>query len=281
MLELIHARFADAMSLPVLGAAIGRQSSYLGRLFHSEVGVTVREYVRGLRLKHATELIRDGVKIEAVALVVGYRSKKNFYRQFRQSFGTTPGGFRHQDAQPASGRALTPHGSATAAPQSTAADAVARRPFRDERSTPAPDSPGAPGPSSRALCEVNLSACHHALALAVRFQRTLLREFRDSRLAMLLTDERGRYVGANRSAVSIIGYTPPEFRELTARDIFSGSPEQGTRCVWQIVLTAPRQPVNAVLHAKTRQALSVHLVTLKNLLWGGPEMSAMLEGMPR
>jgi transcriptional regulator GlxA family with amidase domain len=39
-------------------------------------------------------MIRAGVKIEAVALFVGYRSKKNFYRRFRRHFATTPLQFR-------------------------------------------------------------------------------------------------------------------------------------------------------------------------------------------
>ena len=67
-----------------------RQPSYLGRLFRQEVGTTVRNYLTLVRLEHAAALIHDGVKIEAVALTVGYRSKKNFYEQFKRHFGTTP-----------------------------------------------------------------------------------------------------------------------------------------------------------------------------------------------
>jgi hypothetical protein len=36
------------------------------------------------------------MKIEAVALSVGYRSKKNFYRQFARHFGVTPETFRRR-----------------------------------------------------------------------------------------------------------------------------------------------------------------------------------------
>jgi transcriptional regulator GlxA family with amidase domain len=102
MLELIHLGFAEMVTLPALGASIGREPAYLGGLFHRTLGLTVRDYVTRLRLMHAAELIRDGVKIEAVALLVGYRSKKNFYWRFRQHFGTTPGAYRcHGDAPPA------------------------------------------------------------------------------------------------------------------------------------------------------------------------------------
>src|SRR5438034_10710996 len=37
---------------------------------------------------------RGDEKVEAVALSVGYRATKNFYRAFRQLTGTTPTGFR-------------------------------------------------------------------------------------------------------------------------------------------------------------------------------------------
>ena len=39
------------------------------------------------------------MKIEAIALDLGYRSKKHFYRQFKRRFGMTPDVYRHaQDA---------------------------------------------------------------------------------------------------------------------------------------------------------------------------------------
>jgi two-component system, response regulator YesN len=90
MLDDIDAHYAGVVTLKTLGALVGRQPSYLGRLFRQEVGTTVRSYLTLVRLEHAAALIHDGVKIEAVALTVGYRSKKNFYEQFKRHFGTTP-----------------------------------------------------------------------------------------------------------------------------------------------------------------------------------------------
>jgi AraC-like DNA-binding protein len=46
------------------------------------------------RVERASRAIRAGEKVEAVALEVGYRSKKNFFRQFRRRFGTTPAKYR-------------------------------------------------------------------------------------------------------------------------------------------------------------------------------------------
>jgi YesN/AraC family two-component response regulator len=90
MIDLIEQSYSDPITLHFLADALNRQAAYLGALFRREVGVSVRQWVTRVRLDHATDLIRDGVKIEAVALLVGYRSKKNFYRQFKRRYATTP-----------------------------------------------------------------------------------------------------------------------------------------------------------------------------------------------
>ena len=90
MLDVIDQSYAEHITLHTLGRTIDRQSAYLGHLFRTEVGMTVRQKVTQVRLERASALIREGIKIEAVALIVGYRSKKNFYRQFRRKYATTP-----------------------------------------------------------------------------------------------------------------------------------------------------------------------------------------------
>ena len=94
MLQMIRTDYAELVTLPKLAAALDRPPAALGSLFRREVGMTARECLTRVRLAHATELIQSGVKIEAVALIVGYRSKKNFYRQFRRHFQTTPKAYR-------------------------------------------------------------------------------------------------------------------------------------------------------------------------------------------
>jgi AraC-like DNA-binding protein len=71
-------------------------ASRLNRAFIREHGYAVPEYQRRVRLLNALEKINEGrVKIEAVALGVGYHSKKNFYRTFQRLTGLTPTRFRH------------------------------------------------------------------------------------------------------------------------------------------------------------------------------------------
>jgi AraC-like DNA-binding protein/photosystem II stability/assembly factor-like uncharacterized protein len=101
MLALIEEHAGESLSLATLARALGRQQAYLGRLFRQQMGVSTREYVVRVRLERAAGMICQGDKVEAVALEVGYRSKKNFYRQFIRHFGTTPAAYR--------ARAATPH----------------------------------------------------------------------------------------------------------------------------------------------------------------------------
>jgi YesN/AraC family two-component response regulator len=94
MLDFIDKGYADRITLKTVAAALRANPARLGRRFHDRVGVSVHSYVTRVRLEHAAQLIASNVKVEAVALGVGYRSKKNFYRQFVRHFGVTPEGFR-------------------------------------------------------------------------------------------------------------------------------------------------------------------------------------------
>jgi two-component system response regulator YesN len=95
MLERIEQSYSEPITLRSLSAELHRQSAYLGGMFRRVVGVSVHEWLTTVRLERASTLIREGVKVEAVSMLVGYRSKKNFYRQFKRRFGTTPCEHRH------------------------------------------------------------------------------------------------------------------------------------------------------------------------------------------
>jgi transcriptional regulator GlxA family with amidase domain len=110
LIDLIEKSYAQRITLASLSKDLRRKPEPLGRLFRQVAGVTVHEYMTGVRLEHAARYLRDGLKIEAVALSVGYKSKKNLYRQFIRRFGVTPevyrrrrGGDRHK-----SGLAILP-----------------------------------------------------------------------------------------------------------------------------------------------------------------------------
>jgi YesN/AraC family two-component response regulator len=96
MLKHIRENYTERLTLGSLAQTIGRQSAYLGRVFREQIGLTVHEYVTRVRLRDAAAQIGSGIKVEGVALSLGYRSKKNFYRQFKRHFGCTPAVYRHR-----------------------------------------------------------------------------------------------------------------------------------------------------------------------------------------
>jgi AraC-like DNA-binding protein len=86
----LEEHYMEPLTLERVAAALGRSRQHLAAVFRRQMGITVHEYLTQLRLHAAMRLIRQGNKIEAVSLLVGYRSKKNLYRHFKEQLGVTP-----------------------------------------------------------------------------------------------------------------------------------------------------------------------------------------------
>ena len=94
----------------------GSSRRHLTTCFERDVGQTVHGYLTAVRVRQASLLVLSGEKIEAVSLLVGYRSKKNFYRAFKAHTGMSPveyrGSVRHQATMASSNSALNSSGPA-------------------------------------------------------------------------------------------------------------------------------------------------------------------------
>jgi PAS domain S-box-containing protein len=250
MLEQIQGSYTQRLTLGTLARTLGMQSAYLGRLFREEVGVTVHEYVTRARMANGAAQVRSGVKIEAVALDLGYRSKKNFYRQFKRRFGMTPEAYRHGD-----------HDAAVSEP-------VPPQPSRDVQR-------GQTGPSDSSMflggpAELKRAAGRskdRPSPLSLLAPQTMMRTLVASRIAMLVTDGAGCYVGANETAVSMTGYSIHELRGKPVEVLFPYMSGSDTRCRLQILLPASSfLPTNTVLRTKSAGPVRVHLTSAENLL---------------
>jgi AraC-like DNA-binding protein len=87
----LRRHYDEQISLDSLAARVDRNTSYIATLFRRGTGLTIHRYLTRIRMRRAATLLRRSEKVEVVMLVVGYRSKKNFYRQFKAAFGVTPG----------------------------------------------------------------------------------------------------------------------------------------------------------------------------------------------
>ncbi|OBG37364.1 AraC family transcriptional regulator [Mycobacterium alsense] len=86
--------------LPLTLGDIARQASIsertLNRRFRCETGQTPMQWVNGVRIKHAQELLeRTSETVENIARQVGFASTAHFREQFRRLAGVAPQGYRN------------------------------------------------------------------------------------------------------------------------------------------------------------------------------------------
>ncbi|MFD0674647.1 response regulator [Cohnella sp. GCM10027633] len=93
----IRERLHENVTLRDLAIRFSFSPNYLGLLFKEETGQSFNDYVIGLRMEKAKELLRDTrIKIYEVAEQVGYRYLPYFSRQFRETVGMTPLEYRRK-----------------------------------------------------------------------------------------------------------------------------------------------------------------------------------------
>jgi AraC-like DNA-binding protein len=89
---ILREHLSDPPPLEELGRLVGCSPFYLSRLFSQEVGLTIQQYLRQIRMERAAELLRSGkCNVTEAALEVGYNSLSHFSATFHQTFGCCPG----------------------------------------------------------------------------------------------------------------------------------------------------------------------------------------------
>ena len=88
-------QYAEPITLESLSRRFHLHRNALARSFRLTYGVPFHNYLVERRVLKASELLlKTPYKVEAIAAMVGYRSKKNFYIEFRRVMGATPAAFR-------------------------------------------------------------------------------------------------------------------------------------------------------------------------------------------
>lgn len=89
---ILRQGLADPPTLEELGRAVGCSPFYLSRTFSSEMGMTIPQFLRQVRMERAAELLRSGrFNVTEAALEVGYSSLSHFSQAFHEQFGCCPG----------------------------------------------------------------------------------------------------------------------------------------------------------------------------------------------
>lgn len=89
--ELLARDLTSPPSLDELGQEVGCSSFYLSRIFSREVGLTIPQYLRNIRMERAAELLRTGrYNVSEAAVEVGYSSLSHFSKAFCETIGCCP-----------------------------------------------------------------------------------------------------------------------------------------------------------------------------------------------
>ena len=89
--ELLARDLANPPTLEALGHEVGCSPFYLSRIFSREVGLTIPQYLRNLRMERAAELLRTGrYNVTEAATEVGYSSLSHFSKAFCETIGCCP-----------------------------------------------------------------------------------------------------------------------------------------------------------------------------------------------
>ena len=96
---ILRTHLADPPDIEALGAQVGCSSFYLSRLFSKEMGMTIPQYVRQIRMERAAELLLGGRhNVTEAAMEVGYSSLSHFSKAFCTTIGCCPALFPNAKA---------------------------------------------------------------------------------------------------------------------------------------------------------------------------------------
>ncbi|MCI0536266.1 MAG: AraC family transcriptional regulator [Verrucomicrobiales bacterium] len=91
VVAFLKQRLSDPPSLEEIGRAAGCSPFYLSRTFTQEMGMTISQFLRKIRMERAAELLRSGrYNVTEAALAVGYSSLSHFSHAFCQTMGCCP-----------------------------------------------------------------------------------------------------------------------------------------------------------------------------------------------
>lgn len=94
--QFIEANYHQSITLSDVAEAVGYSSAYLTDLVRRQTGQPVNRWINKRRMVAACSLLLEtDQSMEQIAEAVGYRYAGCFFRQFRQSFKTTPQAWRN------------------------------------------------------------------------------------------------------------------------------------------------------------------------------------------
>ncbi|MBD2868975.1 response regulator transcription factor [Paenibacillus arenilitoris] len=99
-MSYIHEHYMDELTVELIGESLSVSGDYLRHLFKAEVGRTVTDYLTGVRIDKAKEMLKTGTyKTYEISERVGYRTGQYFSQVFKKWTGLTPQEYAERSGQ--------------------------------------------------------------------------------------------------------------------------------------------------------------------------------------
>jgi len=94
--QYVEEHYADSnMNVTSIGDVFGMQAAYLSKIFKTEYGIALSDYISKVRINKSKPLLREGkLTVGEVAEQVGFMSCNIYINNFKRWEGITPGKYR-------------------------------------------------------------------------------------------------------------------------------------------------------------------------------------------
>ena len=96
-IKILEEYFSDPkLNLVTLAEQMGYSHKYLSQIFKKQMGVNVSDYIRNLRIQHATFLFDNGIEsVKNVAFLSGFKDPLHFSNVFKAAVGISPTDYKN------------------------------------------------------------------------------------------------------------------------------------------------------------------------------------------
>jgi transcriptional regulator GlxA family with amidase domain len=94
-MDVIGERFAEPLTIRDIAQRVGASTTAVKQAFSSIHGCSIHKYLCRVRVREAAKLLQiTDMKVESIAIDVGFSNRKSLERNFAVTFGETPQQYR-------------------------------------------------------------------------------------------------------------------------------------------------------------------------------------------
>ncbi len=86
----IKCNYMQELSVEAIADNMHLDRRYLSRIFKTDYGMSIKEFIVKERMTHAHELLQSGYSVRQTALLVGYQDVFNFSKMFKKTYNIAP-----------------------------------------------------------------------------------------------------------------------------------------------------------------------------------------------